>query len=237
VGLIGSSIVTGILISRIGRYKLILVASGVVLAVGSLLMTRITSDTSNWALWSWMLVMGLGIGPSMSGFTVVVQNSAPANQLGAATSTLTFLRQVGGSVGLAIAGTLFSQGFAQKLPEQLLAHQVPGKLASRFGSGSAGGQGNLTGVDLAQRLRQTLPPTPGREALIQRIVAGVHDAFSLAVGQVFWLTVTAAVLALLAILALADIPLRDRGSLATDAAAAITGSETPVGPAASRAAQ
>jgi len=49
-----------------------------------------------------LFVMGLGIGPSMSGFTVVVQNSAPANQLGVATSTLTFLRQIGGGMGIAM---------------------------------------------------------------------------------------------------------------------------------------
>ncbi|MGI8827127.1 MAG: MDR family MFS transporter [Chloroflexota bacterium] len=227
VGLIGSSIGTGILISKMGRYKLVLVAALAILVVGSFLMTRLTATSSNVSLWSWMLIMGLGIGPSMSGFTVVVQNSAPVAQLGAATSTLTFLRQIGGSVGLAIAGTLFSQSFTRKLPHELLAHGVPGQVVSRFGSGQSGsGQGNLSGVNLGAQLAHSLPAQ--LQPVIPRIVAGVHDAFSLAVGQVFWLTFGAAVLAFLAALLIADQPLRGRVSGSAEAANVTTGAEVPV---------
>jgi hypothetical protein len=188
-------------------------------------MTRLQTNTLDVVLWSWMLLLGLGIGPSMSGFTVVVQNSAPIRQLGAATSTLTFLRQIGGSVGLAISGTIFSQSFTQKLPEQLVAHGVPHQLVARFQGGSSGG-GKLTGVNLAAQLRQTLPP-PLRP-LVPKIVAGIHDAFSLAIGQVFWLTVGAGVLAFVAVLLIPEVPLRGLGTLSGEAAAAITGSEVPV---------
>ncbi|HEX6508292.1 MAG TPA: MDR family MFS transporter [Chloroflexota bacterium] len=213
VGLIGSSISTGILISKIGRYKSILMGSMVFLIVGSFLMTHIQANTNDLLLWSWMLVMGLGIGPSMSGFTVVVQNSAPITQLGAATSTLTFLRQVGGSVGLAIAGTLFSQNFTQLLPKHLIANGVPPQIAQRFASGGAGtgGTGNLTGVGLATQLSHTLPAQ--LRPLVPRIVAGVHDAFAIAVGDVFWLTVGAGVVALFAVLAIQDRPLREQTSV------------------------
>ncbi len=207
VGLIGSSISTGILISKIGRYKTILLSSVTVLTVGAFLMTHLTAGTSDPVLWAWMFVLGLGIGPSMSGFTVVVQNSAPLQQLGAATSTLTFLRQIGGSVGLAIAGTLFSQTFEEKLPGRLTGHGVPSQVASRFTSGGSSGGGNLTGVHLSTQLSQTLPAQ--LHPLIPRIVAGVNDAFSLAVSDVFWLTVGASILAVLAVLFITDQPLRE----------------------------
>jgi hypothetical protein len=191
-------------------------------------MTHLQANTGNAALWSWMFVMGIGIGPSMAGFTVVIQNSAPINQLGVATSTLTFLRQIGGSVGLAIAGTLFSQSFTQKLPGQLLAQGVPGQVVHQFTSGrSTSGQGNLTGVGLAAKLHHVLPPQ--LQSLVPRIVSGVYNAFSLAIGQVFWLTFGASVLALLAVLVIPDLPLRDRTALSSQMADSIPGSEVSPG--------
>jgi hypothetical protein len=168
----------------------------------------------------------LGIGPSMSGFTVVVQNSAPIRQLGVATSTLTFLRQVGGSVGLAISGTVFSQSFAQKLPQQLIANGVPRQVVSNFGKGSStGGQGSLTGVSLAAQLAHTLPKQ--LQPLIPRIVTGVHDAFSLAIGGVFWLTVAAGILALLAVIMLPDLTLRGQARASGQMADTIPGGQVP----------
>jgi EmrB/QacA subfamily drug resistance transporter len=205
VGLIGSSVSTGILISKLGKYKMILLSSIAVLTVGGFLMTHLAAGTSDGVLWAWMFVVGVGIGPSMSGFTIVVQNSAPVQQLGAATSTLTFLRQIGGSVGLAIAGTLFRQTFSLKLPGALAAQGVPHKIAARFNSGSSGG-GNLTGVQLGPQLAHTLPAS--LHPLIPRIVAGVDNAFSTGVSTVFWLTCGAAILSLLSVAFIQDVPLR-----------------------------
>jgi EmrB/QacA subfamily drug resistance transporter len=227
VGLIGSSISTGILISKIGRYKVILLTSVVTLCIGAFLMTHLTTGTSDPVLWAWMFVVGLGIGPSMSGFTVVVQNSAPLQQLGAATSTLTFLRQIGGSVGLAIAGTLFSQSFTQKLPGQLTAHGVPPQVTARFTSGGgSSGQGNLTGVNLSAQLSHTLPAQ--LHPLVPRIVAGVNDAFSLSIANVFWLTFGAALLSLLAVAVITDQPLREHTALSAELADTAPGAEVPV---------
>ena len=62
-------------------------------------------------VWLWMFIAGLGIGPSFAIFTTIVQSAVAPRMLGAATSSLTFFRQVGGSVGLAIAGTIFGSSF------------------------------------------------------------------------------------------------------------------------------
>jgi len=227
-GLISSSIGTGFLISRIGRYKIVLVVSMLFLIVGSFLMTKLHATTTDVVLWSWMLVMGLGIGPSMSGFTVVIQNSAPVQQLGVATSTLTFLRQIGGSVGLAIAGTLFSQGFTTKLPGRLLANGVSPQVVRHFRSGGpSAGEGNLTGVgSLSTQLHHTLPAQ--LRPAVPRLVAGIHDAFSLAVGQVFWLTCGAALIGFVAVLFIPDRPLRGQASVPAEAANMITEARVPI---------
>jgi EmrB/QacA subfamily drug resistance transporter len=224
VGLIGSSIGTGILISKIGRYKHVLQIAMLFVVVGAYLMTQIQYDTPDVALWIWMLILGLGIGPSMSGFTVVVQNSAPPSQLGVATSTLTFLRQVGGTIGLAISGTLFSQTFQTLLPKRLVAHGVPSRIAAQFGQGGSPSGQNLTGVDLAGQLAKLLPANQIR--LIPQIVDGVHDAFSRAIGDVFWLTVGASIIAFFAVLVLPDVRLRDRATLVGEASTLATAGET-----------
>jgi len=227
VGLIGGSVGTGILISRMGRYKVVMLISMAILIIGSYLMTHLTTTTSNWALWSWMFLMGLGIGPSMAGFTVVVQNSAPPNQLGTATSTLTFLRQVGGSVGLAIAGTLFSQEFTQRLPGRLIAHGVPSQVVKHFSpGGSSSSGGTLTGVHLQAQLAHSLPPQ--LQAVIPHLVAGIQDTFTLSITRVFWLTVVASVISLCAVLAIKDVPLRDRAAGSAEAADLAPGAEVPV---------
>lgn len=225
VGVMGSSIGTGMLISKLGRYKIILVIAMVVSTVGSFLMTHLQSNTSDPVLWLWMLIMGAGIGPSMSGFTVVIQNAAPREQMGVATSTMTFLRQIGGSVGLAISGTLFSQTFTEKLPQQLAAHRVPAAVIRSFAQHRGNG-GNLTGVNLAAQLRHTLPPS--LQGLVPNLVGAIHDAFALSIGTVFWITVGASLIGLLAALILPDLQLRGRPSMSAEFGDLITGAEAPV---------
>jgi EmrB/QacA subfamily drug resistance transporter len=223
VGLIGSSIGTGLFMSKTGRYKEILVAAMALFLVGSFLLTHMTTNVSDPVLWFWMFVLGIGIGPSMSGFTVVVQSTAQRTEMGVATSTLTFLRQIGGSVGLAIAGTLFSQNFTQKLPGQLLAQGVPASVVKSFKSAGSGATGNLTGVNLSKQLAASLPPK--LHPIIPHIVAGIDNAFSLSVGNIFWLTVASGVLAFVAVVAMPNRRLRGAPSMDTQTADYITGAE------------
>src|SRR5438309_10881385 len=103
-----------------------------------------------------MLVLGLGIGPAMAGFTVVIQNSVPMTRLGVATSTLTFLRQIGASVGLSAAGTIFSSSFASRFPTHLGAEGVPQALISSRVKGS----GALPNVGDGRALVEQLLPGP-----------------------------------------------------------------------------
>src|SRR5258708_39837049 len=126
----GGSIGTGLLISRLGRYKWLMTGGAVVMLVGGFLMTHLTAGVSDGELWAWMLVLGFGIGPAMAGFTVGVPNLVPMTRLGVATSTLTFLRQIGASVGLAAAGKIFSSAFANRLPPNLPEQGVPQPLIS-----------------------------------------------------------------------------------------------------------
>jgi len=173
-----------------------------------------------------MFVMGVGIGPSMSVSTVVIQNAVGPKDIGVTTSTMTFLRQMGGTIGLAVAGEVFSQQFAQKLGPALTARGVPQEVVQRFhNAGSV--TGSLTGVGLKTQLAHSLPSQ--MQHLIPNIVAGVNDAFSRSIGEVFWLTVAAGVIAFVASIFLPDLTLRGARPSA-EAADVIPGAEVPVSP-------
>ena len=200
VGLIGSSIVSGIVISKIGRYKVILVGAMATFCIGGYLTTHLNATTSNIDLWFWMFLMGLGIGPAMSGFTIVVQNIVERKDLGVATSTLTFLRQIGGSVGLAVSGTLFSQTFAGDAARVSAAHPAVAR-ALRSHAQSA-----LTGVGLKTTLHHLLPSSLWPS--IPSFVLGIDHAFSSGIADVFWLTFFSAIAALAATFFIREVPLR-----------------------------
>jgi EmrB/QacA subfamily drug resistance transporter len=220
VGLIGGSIGSGALISRIGRYKWILVASSLPLIAGAYLMTHLTANTGTWTLWGWMFLVGLGVGPSMAGFTVAIQNAAPLDRLGVATSNLTFFRQIGGSAGLAIADTVFASAFTDRLPGALAARGVPQALIQTLVAqgqaltGVGGGLGALAGALPAQS-----------KPLVPQIIAGIKDALAAAVGGLFWITLGAGLLALGCTLLLRDTRLRGGQELRREVIAA---AEAPV---------
>ena len=229
IGLIGSSIVAGALVSRTGRYKAIVVAGLISMTVGITLMTQLRADTPYPILFLWMFVTGLGIGPTLSVFTIIVQNAVPFSKLGVATSNLTFFRQIGGSVGLAIAGTLFGQGLTDELPAQTdtvfaaMANQAPeqakpliAQFQATFNGAISSGQGidlnNQTGVgqSFGEAILHGVPQA--FQGFIQPFVPQFDQAFnnamSLAIAHTFWLAVGATVLGFVAALFMRELPLR-----------------------------
>src|SRR3984893_5461266 len=208
VGLMGGSIGTGQIISRVGRYKWLMVAGAAVLIIGGFFLTHLTAGVSDWELWLWMLVLGLGVGPAMAGYTVVVQNLVPMNRIGVATSTLTFLRQVGGSVGLGALRTIFSSSFANRLPVNLAEEGIPQPVIAQLVKLSGALQNVGNGRAL---LEQVLPGQ--LQSLIPKVIAAANNALALSIGDLFWITIVSGVLGLTFTLILRDLPLRSAAEL------------------------
>ena len=196
LGVMGSSVLSGLIVARTGRYKWMTAGAMAVSVIGLVLLTGLRADTDVLTVWIWMFVAGLGIGPSFAVFTIVVQSAAAPRMLGAATSALTFFRQVGGSVGLAIAGTIFGTQLIDEIPRQLAANQVPQRVIDGVARTGESAQGELTavGVDLGQQILSTLPADarPTVEPFIGAIVDAIHQAFSLAIANAMWLAVAGA---------------------------------------------
>lgn len=207
-GLILSATLSGQLVARTGRYKWLALGAPVVLAFGLLLLSNLRADTPLPVLWSWMFVTGVGVGPIFSIFTLVVQGAVPPRQIGTATSSLTLFQQIGGSVGLAIAGSLFGSRLAEELPRQLAATAVPQPIIDALPRSGVAMQ-QLTGVgNLGQAILASAPAGARAqlEPFVPAVVDAIHRAFSLATAGTFAFGIAGALVAVTVVLFLREAP-------------------------------
>ncbi|WP_407077932.1 MFS transporter [Streptomyces sp. NPDC126499] len=118
-GIVIASIVSGHLITRTGHYKVYPVLGGAVSTLGMWLLSRMDTDTPRLTHSLWQAVLGVGIGLVMPVLVLAVQNSVRPADLGTATSAHNYFRQIGGSVGAAVFGTLFAARLDDALAERL----------------------------------------------------------------------------------------------------------------------
>jgi hypothetical protein len=210
-GLIISAVASGQIVSRTGRSRLLIFGALAVMSVGLFMLSHLQADTPLPILWAWMFVTGLGVGPTFAVFVLVVQNSVAVAQLGTATSSLTFFQQVGGTVGLAITGTIFGSTLAAELPGQLAAGGVPPEVGRALAAGGPGSLDALTGVgDLGKAILATIPEAArgGVEPFLPAIVDAIHRAFSIATASTFVPGIVAGVAAAGLVLLLREAPAR-----------------------------
>jgi EmrB/QacA subfamily drug resistance transporter len=128
-GLLVTAVLSGRVISRIGRYRPFPIAGTAVLVVGMFLLSLLGVDTPPWVASVYMVVVGVGLGLVMQVLVLVVQNDARPQEIGVATSSATFFRSMGGAFGVALFGTIF----ASRLSDQLAS--LPRNITAHLGSG------------------------------------------------------------------------------------------------------
>ena len=205
-GLIVSSIGSGYIVSRTGRYKAVVLVGLVILTIGLALMSNLRADTSDLLLSGWMFVAGFGVGPTFAVFTIIVQNAVPFSELGAATSDLTLFRQIGTTMGLTLGFTLFRDNLTWGLlHDQIVSAGAPANIVPT--SPPAGFDlGQLTSVTSTGNPLAFVSQLPAQ--LQQVFVQGFHQAFTIALANSMLLGVVAAALAVLALFLIREIPLR-----------------------------
>jgi EmrB/QacA subfamily drug resistance transporter len=234
-GLIVSSIMAGQIVSRTGRYKVLIAGAMAVMAIGLAFFMNLRADTPTPVLWTWMFVAGLGVGPTMAIFTLIVQNDVSFEMLGTATSDLTLFRQIGTSVGLTMAFTLFRNNLTWGLIHDSVVGAGAPAAAVPIAAPPNFDVGQLTSVGGSATDAFAGIPT----ALVGFYTIGFHEAFSIAIANCVWLGVIAAVLAFLTTLALKEKPLRTHfhakqavraGVRTIPGGPAAEGAELPAGP-------
>jgi EmrB/QacA subfamily drug resistance transporter len=119
VGVLAMSISSGIYISRTGRYRWFPLVGTVIVTVGLALLAGLGAHTSLTIVGLDILVFGVGLGLFMQVLTLVVQNAVPMNELGVATSSVTFFRSMGGAIGASALGAVLTAGISAELPRYL----------------------------------------------------------------------------------------------------------------------
>ena len=128
MGLVFGSIVSGQIVSRVGRYKPFLVGGGLLVCVAMALLSQVDAGTTYREITALMLLSGLGIGPTLPLFPLAIQNAVDVRRLGQATSASQFFRQIGGAVGAAAMGTVLAIVLVQQLGPDAVAvlNRAPG---------------------------------------------------------------------------------------------------------------
>lgn len=134
IGMLTASITSGRLITKYGRYKPFPIFGTLMVALGMWLFSHVGLTTPVWELSVWMLIIGLGLGSFMQVATLAVQNSAKPEQMGTATSSTTFFRSIGSSLGGAIFGTILisrlTSHLMEDLPAKALSHISTSQITS-----------------------------------------------------------------------------------------------------------
>ena len=127
-----------------------------------------------------------------------------------ATGSLTFFQQIGGTIGLTLAGTLLANRLVTEIPIQLVAAGVPKQIVDGFAGGGRAWTSPGRAIS-ANGSCASLPPEarPSIEPLIPNIVQGIHEAFSIAIASTFWVGIVGALLAFGFVLFLQEQPMRE----------------------------
>jgi EmrB/QacA subfamily drug resistance transporter len=116
-GMMTATIISGQVTSRTGKYKIFMVVGPIVLTAGYLSLTTFSADTPYWQVSIGMVLIGLGLGQLMQTLTLAAQNSVPASDIGVATSSATFFRQMGGTLGVAIFISILFNNLVDTIPK------------------------------------------------------------------------------------------------------------------------
>jgi hypothetical protein len=168
-GMLFTSILSGQLISRWGRYKVFPIGGTAVMALGLFLLSRMDAETSVAQAAFDMMVLGLGLGMVMQVLVIAVQNSVDYRDLGVATSGATLFRLIGGSLGTAVFGAIFAVGLERNLQRMLPS-----------GAGE-GGAGPAHGASLSPQMLAELDPAL-RAIYVEAFTGSLRTVFLTAMG-------------------------------------------------------
>jgi Na+/melibiose symporter-like transporter len=180
-------------IAKTGRYKIFTVAGVAVITAAMIWMTSLSGATSLWTIGAMFFLLGAGLGLIMQNVVLAAQNAVPATQIGTATSTNNYFREVGATLGVAVFGTLFTSRLADNLGGALMANQQEAVAAG------------ITSPE-------TLVPSAVKAAG-ETLRTAIVDAYADSLAPVFWYLVPILVVAFLLALVLKEVPLSEHAGM------------------------
>ena len=202
-----SSAITGQIMSRMGHYRLLGVTGLAIMAGGVFMLAQMDVTTTSFEARRNMVVMGIGLGMSLPLFMLAVQNAVEHRVMGVATSTMQFLRSVGGTMGVAVMGSLISGRLARELvantPPRVQENAPPELLEHLHDP-----QFLLSPQELSA-VRQSFEALgPNGSALFQDAILAVRTSLATAIAEAFWVAMFIVIASVFVGMFLKEIPLR-----------------------------
>ena len=205
LGIVVSGSISGILVSRTGRYKPYIVAGVIIMIAAFYLTSGLGPETPLWLATAYMILLGIGIGPTNALFVLAVQNAQPLERLGSVTGATIFFRQIGGTLGVALFGGVIVAALRKHLGSELPGEleRLPPHLLEDLASPNL-----LTNPAALARAQQEFagvvePP------VFAALIDGLRSALSDGLSVVFLLAAAISGLALMATWLLPPLELRD----------------------------
>ena len=198
--------IMGQILARWGRYRIIAVVGLAVMAGGMFLMSGMDVTSTNAIATRNMIVVGIGLGATMPIFVLVVQNALPYRMLGVSTAAIQFFRSVGGTMGVAIMGSLVNSSFSSELTAETspqVREATPPELLERLQNPQS-----LLNADLLAELREAFAGLGERgPAMFNEIMLGTRTALGTAIAEAFLVGMGITLAALVVAIFLKEVPL------------------------------
>ena len=183
VGMLVAGVVLGRIISSTGRYKMVLIGGAIVLIIALLGMSTLSETTNFWLIGVYLFLLGISVGALMQNLVLAVQNTLDVSEMGVGTSTIAFFRTLGGAVGVSVLGAVVANIVRADLTQGLIA----------------------IGINPAVLGTEHAVPNPA--ALPVEVVPIVQHAYAEGISRIFLIAVPMAVIALICVLLLKEVPL------------------------------
>jgi EmrB/QacA subfamily drug resistance transporter len=223
------SVVSGQLVSRLGKYKWLAIMGMVISVAGTLLLVRLSVTSGNTDVLIAMLVLGLGMGFGMSLYTLIVQNALPG-KIGQSTAALTFFRSIGGTIALAAMGsilnTAYLPAFQGALPGSIKQAATVSPKAAQFLGIFNNPQVLLQPGVEAQLRAGAVQQGPAGLTVFNQVIESVKVGLTAGIHNVFIMSMVIMLVGTIAVLFLREIPLRGGRSKQANAAES-SGEEAP----------
>jgi len=207
LSLVAGATIGGQVISRFGRYVGVVVSGAVIMTVGVYLLSLMDIDTGRLAATRDMIVVGFGLGLMMPALVIAVQNAFAYEVLGVVTSSVTFFRSIGGTIGVAVLGSLLTSRLHSELgasipagARQALPPAVMERVADPEVLLSPGGMGQLRAA--SERF------SGEAAAAFEQVIDGMRIALAESIAHVFFVAMVVSLAAVVASLLLREVPLR-----------------------------
>jgi hypothetical protein len=211
LGLIVASTLVGQVMVRIRYYRFLGTAGIAVMLYGMWLLSQVTTGTSRLEVVRDIIIVGAGLGSTFPLYLTAVQSALPRNFLGVASSQVQFWRQIGGTMGTAVLGSVLSQRLPVHITEQVQGLHLPTQATRFLGNSGGNPQTLFDPAAIAARKAQAIAAVgPQGAAIFDQVLHAIRAALASTLHEVFLYGGAVLIVALIASVFLNDVPLRGR---------------------------